>query len=812
MARVIHGDVRFTGAVTGRDSAEPDALIRRDQVIPTVAAALRSGGSVDVSHDPDTGHIIIGGGGTGGGSQTDIPPGQAVFQVTHNLGTRVVDVWCASTSDWTIAHPQVRSVTENTVVLTFPSTITTTHHVVVTPLLPPGAATVVTQPKLPMPAVARGVNLCGPEFGAHDPTLLPGQINHDYTYNQQSSWNYLAGRGINYVRLPFRWERVAKPDGALTDGLDSLIGALDMAHAAGLPVLIDMHNYGRFALNGQWAVLGDGTLTATGFAATWKSIAGVLKGHPSVLGYGLMNEPHDLVGGQATWETASQQAHDAIREVDEDTLIYVGGYSWSGVRQWMDNHPSWWIVGHQGRAVAEGHYYPDIDNNGDFAETYDQVLAHVQPYGITDLSEMVAMHINAWLDWCDAQGVPAHLGEVGWDRTDARWKPVGEAIFNTAIARGCGVTAWAAGEWWWDGYKLRAYKGESRDPVIADVVENINPTDTSTPVLPPGGKTAITLPAGWESYTPLDLSAYGTHDIIRLPYDTDYLVRDQDHPTHITIRGGRNVVILGCKATSDHTDPRYVSEYETTGIEVQDYPNGQDDAGNPPPAERHVYIVGCRLTGYTLTQGIRISAPSAHVHIGDVRVDLVRFGNCDHRDGTNNYTKNHPDLIQPYGGAKSIEIDGFSGYSGYQGITLKVDNVSEAPEVTMRRVCVSGFEFEGIDTYKYAGHYMLYLLPGNHGAPAPHVTVLDGSVYVEVHPNSGWAGRSKFRRVRYWDGTQYVSDPVLGTAVPEEAIYPAPTSVSNGIATVPGVDGGIRLGRPTHDYVPAELVGPGYTP
>jgi aryl-phospho-beta-D-glucosidase BglC (GH1 family) len=147
----------------------------------------------------------------------------------------------------------------------------------------------------------RGVNLSGAEF-AHDALHLPGVADKDYRYPTAADLRYVAGRGHRMVRLPIRWERI-QPTllGPLHAAeLHRLTKAIDDARSAGLKVLVDLHNYARFirsaAQGGATLVLGDGRLTNAHLVDLWSRLSSALRGRAGVLGYGLMNEPHNLPG------------------------------------------------------------------------------------------------------------------------------------------------------------------------------------------------------------------------------------------------------------------------------------------------------------------------------------------------------------------------------------------------------------------------------------------------------------------------------------------------------------------------------------
>ena len=57
-----------------------------------------------------------------------------------------------------------------------------------------------------------GVNLSGAEFGQ---TSLPGTFGSDYTYPTSAEVDYYKSTGMNFIRLPFRWERLQPTNSAV---------------------------------------------------------------------------------------------------------------------------------------------------------------------------------------------------------------------------------------------------------------------------------------------------------------------------------------------------------------------------------------------------------------------------------------------------------------------------------------------------------------------------------------------------------------------------------------------------------------------
>ena len=105
----------------------------------------------------------------------------------------------------------------------------------------------------------RGVCVAGAEFGPPGPLVKKSRFSNArpsiydtaYHYGSQETFTYLAGRGIQLVRLAFRWERLQRTLGGElnTAELERLKSAVARASNAGLVVLLDMHGYGAYQLS-----------------------------------------------------------------------------------------------------------------------------------------------------------------------------------------------------------------------------------------------------------------------------------------------------------------------------------------------------------------------------------------------------------------------------------------------------------------------------------------------------------------------------------------------------------------------------------
>jgi len=228
-----------------------------------------------------------------------------------------------------------------------------------------------------------GVSVAGGEFGTESASFsnaAPGIYGQAYRYEPAETFEYLAERGLALVRLPFRWERVQP---RLGDALDSaevsrIATTVARAHAAGLEVVLDLHNYGEYRTADGPLRLG-GEISDAQFADTWRRLAVAFGDVPGIAGYGLMNEPAQVQSreqrAERSWESASQAAVSAIRATGDRRTVFVSGYPWGSVHDWPSHHPRPWIIDPADDVRYEAHHYWDGDRSGTYTATYAEELA-----------------------------------------------------------------------------------------------------------------------------------------------------------------------------------------------------------------------------------------------------------------------------------------------------------------------------------------------------------------------------------------------------------------------------------------------------
>ena len=247
--------------------------------------------------------------------------------------------------------------------------------------------------------INRGVTVNGGEFGspidrrtARFSNESPGAYNTWYHYDRAGTFEFLADRGVGHVRIPFRWERLQPELGGPLDRAE--VGRLEdvvaRAHRYGLPVVLDMHNYGAYYLfDGEQGVrraIGSSHVSVGDFADVWRRISQEFDDNSGVVAYALMAEPFNMpsVGNRSpaeVWEQASQAAVTAIRNRGDDKLVSVSGYNWDAIQVFTKLHPEAWIDDPDDNILYEVHHYWDGDHSGDYSRSYSDEVGKARRQG-----------------------------------------------------------------------------------------------------------------------------------------------------------------------------------------------------------------------------------------------------------------------------------------------------------------------------------------------------------------------------------------------------------------------------------------------
>ncbi|MDD1386782.1 glycoside hydrolase family 5 protein [Curtobacterium poinsettiae] len=315
------------------------------------------------------------------------------------------------------------------------------------------------QPRSASTGFTMGVNLSGMESGSK----VPGKAGTDYAVPGNAELDYLKARGLTHVRVPFKWERMQP---ALNGALDSTYlslyqGIVQYAGSIGLLVMLDNHNYGRYAGN----PLGSSSTPISALADLWTRLAAIFKSNAAVYGYDLMNEPHDMPTS-AAWPSAAQAAVDAIRAVDTATTIYVEGDGWSSAASWATKNAQLTIADPADNIVYSAHSYFDRDSSGTHYDWNAEVAAGDQLHSPTAplTVDTGKNRVAAFAAWLSANGFRGHIGETGTAKGDPNWLTALDRQLAYCQQTSIPVTYWSAGPWF-KNYALGVEPTAGKDTV-----------------------------------------------------------------------------------------------------------------------------------------------------------------------------------------------------------------------------------------------------------------------------------------------------------------------------------------------------------
>ncbi len=282
-----------------------------------------------------------------------------------------------------------------------------------------------------------GLNQAGAEFGKNQ----PGEHLVDYAYPTTRQLDYMQEKGFSLIRFAFKWERIQRSlHGELHQGeLSRMKAVVEAARLRNQWVLLDLHNYGRRKVNGASAIIGSPDLPVAAVADLWGRLAHEFKEYDNIWGYGLMNEPHDMLPS-TPWFNIAQACISAIRESDQKTTIVVGGDEWSGASRWLsvsDNLKD--LQDPSDNLVFEAHLYFDADGSGTYRQSYEQEGGS---------PETGVERAKPFVEWLQKHNLKGFVGEYGIPDSDERWFVTLDNLMRYLQQNGVGGTYWAAGPWW----------------------------------------------------------------------------------------------------------------------------------------------------------------------------------------------------------------------------------------------------------------------------------------------------------------------------------------------------------------------------
>ena len=165
-------------------------------------------------------------------------------------------------------------------------------------------------------------------------------------YITRDDIRYIRKTGMNTIRMPFHYKLFTDEDymglSANQDGFQRLDSLVSWCRESDIYLILDMHD----APGGQtgdniddsygypWLMTSEDSQKQ--FTDIWKKIAEHYQNEPVILGYDLLNEPiatyfpDEKEKLNAALEPLYKRAVAAIREVDKNHIILLGGAQWNG--------------------------------------------------------------------------------------------------------------------------------------------------------------------------------------------------------------------------------------------------------------------------------------------------------------------------------------------------------------------------------------------------------------------------------------------------------------------------------------------------
>ena len=353
-----------------------------------------------------------------------------------------------------------------------------------------------------------GTNLVSMEGGVMLRVGAGTLPNVDFTVPRRTDIEWLAANGYRSSRLPIRWEllqpilfdtnanaatraMLGNPGDFHAGYANYITQVLDSHAAVGMKCLIDVHNYCRykdFVYQPDGSVIGltkpyalvhayttdasqvrtrimslapGATLKVAHYVDFMSRLAARWKGHPGLGGYGMMNEPFYMPKPGQTeeafegwgqdltiWPTFAKAAIRAIRAVDADTTIYLGGNDWNSAWTLGTNNPGWPVDAP--KVIYEVHGYLDSFSSGngvdwdlEAAKGYQAGIGAAPidaQTGVKRLQQAVAV--------AQPRALKLALTETGMPADDPRWQQSWLNLLEYARANGVEIYSWAGGNHW----------------------------------------------------------------------------------------------------------------------------------------------------------------------------------------------------------------------------------------------------------------------------------------------------------------------------------------------------------------------------
>lgn len=223
----------------------------------------------------------------------------------------------------------------------------------------------------------------------------------------------------------------------------------------------------------EWRIIGKaGSRATAGFydaadqAYLLSQIVPIFKGHKSLQGWGLMNEPFGvddlMIPNYQLWI-------DEIRKHDKEKLLYVCGNFYASASSWATSSKGFEnLVDSSNKLIYEAHTYPD--GNGGGGGKWNNRFEQIPENKIIE-------QVTPFHDWCVRFGKKGRIGEVGGPKDNPYYIKALENFLNKAQEWNMQVMLWAGGPGWpSDNVTTVQYDvGPGDTKTVPELYANLNP-------------------------------------------------------------------------------------------------------------------------------------------------------------------------------------------------------------------------------------------------------------------------------------------------------------------------------------------------
>ena len=293
---------------------------------------------------------------------------------------------------------------------------------------------------LATPALAQQrsvINLSGMEYNGGKPNA---RLNFDYVAPSDATYAAVKAQRFWGVRLPIS-EETLQPDpvkaarGELAEPYASqVVDAVTRGQKAGLTIIVDLHNYGRYYGNPVHLTSDD---PARNIRPMYVNVVGALAKRlqaAGAWGLSLTNEPHDIA--VADLQSVTQDAVHAARSAGFRGYLFYGDAGWSTAYDGLQITVRDPLPG--GVSCIDVHAYGDGDNSGTYRQAFGKDGSS---------ANTIVDRLRPAVEQAKREKRCLFVGEIGAPVGDVNRRDQVLRAARYLAAQGVDWAYWTAGEW-----------------------------------------------------------------------------------------------------------------------------------------------------------------------------------------------------------------------------------------------------------------------------------------------------------------------------------------------------------------------------